>query len=227
MKRACYMAVAVALSLTACGPQTAPITGPPAAGVEVKPPATAAPHTAPKKYLKVHVVNVGQADGIIIECPDDQVGMVIDSADSRDKAGKAAFQAYLSKLMEKDKDKSIPLVVATHPHSDHIGHLQVGGRDLRRRGVRGQRPARHQRRLQRPYDRGERRRLAPIDGSSLVTIAAERDHRAQTDHHRQRPHSLLLKATVAPLRTVSLHACVRIGVSPVEDDGPSMPRYLQ
>ena len=55
----------------------------------------------------MHVVNVGQADGIIIECPDDQVGAVIDSADSRDKGGQQAFEDYLSKLMEKDTDKSI------------------------------------------------------------------------------------------------------------------------
>ena len=90
---------------------------------------------------------------VLIECPDDQVGAVIDSADSRDKAGKQAFQDYLTKLMEKDKDKSIPLVVATHPHSDHIGHLKwvvetygVGeyvdnGQALGPFNFRGQRPA--------------------------------------------------------------------------------------
>jgi len=29
------------------------------------------------------VVNVGQGDGIIVECPDGEIGMVIDSAESR------------------------------------------------------------------------------------------------------------------------------------------------
>ena len=70
------------------------------------------------------MINVGQGDGLVVECPDGEVGMVIDSADSRDRNGKQAFEDYLSKLMERDKDKSIPLVVASHPHSDHIGHLR-------------------------------------------------------------------------------------------------------
>ena len=101
------LAVLVVVCLTACGPAPKPVTGVPAGGEEAAPPATAAPRTSNKKYLTVHVVNVGQADGIIIECPDDQVGAVIDSADSRDKGGQQAFEDYLSKLMEKDTDKSI------------------------------------------------------------------------------------------------------------------------
>ena len=122
MKRANLLVAAATLLLAACGPsKKAPVTGPPPTTGDSKPPA---PPSTTKPYLKVHMVNVGQADGIIVECPDGEVGMVIDSADSRDKAGKQAFEDYLSKLMEKDKDKSIPLVVATHPHSDHIGHLK-------------------------------------------------------------------------------------------------------
>ena len=123
MKIACQV-VLLALLLGACGPTPEPTTGPPPTGEEAAPPASATPPSAAKKYLKVHVVNVGQADGIIIACPDDQVGAVIDSADSRDRKGKQAFEDYLTKLMEKDTDKKIPLVVATHPHSDHIGHLK-------------------------------------------------------------------------------------------------------
>ena len=120
MKTTGWVAVLTMAFFTACGPTPEPKTGPPAGEVKPSPP----PTTTRTKYLKVHVINVGQADGIIIECPNDQVGMVIDSADSRDKAGQQAFEDYLSKLMEKDEDKSIPLVVATHPHSDHIGHLK-------------------------------------------------------------------------------------------------------
>ena len=119
-----------ALLLTACpGTQPSPpVTGPgqpeaAAGGTEVAVPDDSAGEGV-RTFLKVHLVNVGQADGVIVECPNHEVGMVIDSADSRDKSGMEAFEVYLSKLMEKDKDKTIPLVVATHPHSDHIGHLK-------------------------------------------------------------------------------------------------------
>jgi len=125
MMRTRFLAVPVALCLVACGSQKKdPVTGPPPPGGEVKPPTPPAPSPTTKKYLKVHMVNVGQGDGIIVECPDDQVGAVIDSADSRNRAGQQAFEKYLAKLMEEDTDKKIPLVVATHPHSDHIGHLK-------------------------------------------------------------------------------------------------------
>jgi competence protein ComEC len=75
-------------------------------------------------YVRVHVINVRQGDGIAVTCPDGEVGAIIDSADSRDSVGSAHFEEYITNLIEKDRDKKIPLVVATHPHSDHIGRLK-------------------------------------------------------------------------------------------------------
>ncbi len=46
---------------------------------------------APNGLLRVHVINVGQADGIAVECPEGGVGMVIDSSD-RHGAGAAHFE---------------------------------------------------------------------------------------------------------------------------------------
>ncbi len=83
------------------------------------------PAVAAAGSLKLHVVDVGQGDGIILECPDGKVGMVVDSADLyEDKGGESAvtvWQRYVEARLPKTS--TVPLVVATHPHSDHIGGL--------------------------------------------------------------------------------------------------------
>jgi len=71
--------------------------------------------------LGLHVIDVGQGDGIVVECPSGDVGVVVDSADNRDTKGLERFEAYVTELMDRDSDGRIELVLTTHPHSDHIG----------------------------------------------------------------------------------------------------------
>jgi len=73
--------------------------------------------------LRLHVVAVGQGDGLVLECPDRSVAMVVDSGDPREQGdrGLPAWRAYLERLLPAGTE--IPLVVATHPHADHIGGL--------------------------------------------------------------------------------------------------------
>lgn len=72
--------------------------------------------------VRLHAVNVGQGEGLLLECPDGSIAMVVDSADPFERdGGLPAWQAYVSaRLREGDV---VPLVVASHPHADHIGGL--------------------------------------------------------------------------------------------------------
>jgi beta-lactamase superfamily II metal-dependent hydrolase len=72
--------------------------------------------------LAVHFINVGQADGILIIQDDSQCVIVIDAGDTRYPSSAANFKAYLTQHMPQGAD--IDLVVATHPHSDHIGSMR-------------------------------------------------------------------------------------------------------
>lgn len=69
--------------------------------------------------LRTHILDVGHGDTIILELPNDageKVIVVIDCCDSQ------ATQTYLA---GKDiTPNRVPLVIATHPHEDHIGGLQ-------------------------------------------------------------------------------------------------------
>ncbi|SET42087.1 competence protein ComEC [Natronincola peptidivorans] len=65
--------------------------------------------------LSIHVIDVGQGDSILIKTPNGKT-MLIDGGEPA--AGKTVV-SYL----KKRKVKKIDLLVATHPHADHIGGL--------------------------------------------------------------------------------------------------------
>lgn len=64
--------------------------------------------------LKVHYIDVGQADSILIQSPNGK-NMLIDAGETK----KNAVLDYLNSLGVKKLD----VVVATHPHSDHISEM--------------------------------------------------------------------------------------------------------
>ncbi len=75
--------------------------------------------------LEVKFLNVGQADAILIRCPDGNHYLLIDSGDTRYPGSSAAFRAAMNKEFQgKPKPWKITLAVASHPHADHIGSMQ-------------------------------------------------------------------------------------------------------
>src|SRR4051812_19030659 len=73
--------------------------------------------------LEAHFISVGQADAVLVRCPDGQTTMLVDSADTRYPGSKDRFRAYLEKEFA-GKPRKIALAVASHPHNDHIGSMQ-------------------------------------------------------------------------------------------------------
>ncbi|NTV91104.1 MAG: MBL fold metallo-hydrolase, partial [Clostridiales bacterium] len=65
--------------------------------------------------LKVHFLDVGQADCIVAELPNGE-NMLVDAGNNDDSA---AILGYLDKLGIDRLD----YVIGTHPHEDHIGSL--------------------------------------------------------------------------------------------------------
>lgn len=80
--------------------------------------ATTATHTA---QLEVHIIDVGQGDAIFIRCPDGEHELLIDSGDNRYRNSGSNFRSYM--LTHQADDNAIEVVIATHPHADHIGNL--------------------------------------------------------------------------------------------------------
>lgn len=64
--------------------------------------------------LSVHFIDVGKADSIFIKC--DEKNILID-------AGEKTTYNVVKEYLKRNNVKSLDLVVATHPHSDHIGGL--------------------------------------------------------------------------------------------------------
>ena len=65
--------------------------------------------------LCVHFIDVGQGDGMLIQSPTGET-MVID-------AGERGNEQTMISYIEKYGDDTIEYVVATHPHTDHIGSM--------------------------------------------------------------------------------------------------------
>lgn len=67
------------------------------------------------KELKIHFLDVGQADSTLIELPNGHT-MLIDGGNNNDS------DMIIKYLKEKDIEK-IDYLIGTHPHEDHIGGL--------------------------------------------------------------------------------------------------------
>jgi competence protein ComEC len=67
------------------------------------------------RLLKVHFIDVGQGDSILVQTPDGR-NVLVDAGD--EGSGDTVVRYLLSKGVHR-----IDLLVITHPHSDHIGGL--------------------------------------------------------------------------------------------------------
>lgn len=65
--------------------------------------------------LIVHILDIGQADSILIQWPKDHA-MLIDG-------GNKADGSFIVKYLEQAGVEQIDYLIATHPHEDHIGGL--------------------------------------------------------------------------------------------------------
>ena len=63
--------------------------------------------------LRVHFIDVGQGDAILIQAPDGEVGLI-----DGGEAGSGVVQ-----YLQNSGITHLDLVIATHPHEDHIGGL--------------------------------------------------------------------------------------------------------
>jgi len=87
----------------------------PSPPTEEEPALTPEPTPAPPTgELKVHFIDVGQGDSILIDLEDTEI--LIDGGDKS-----SGVVAYLNDYV----DGALEAVVATHPHADHIGGLIV------------------------------------------------------------------------------------------------------
>jgi competence protein ComEC len=77
----------------------------------------------PAGDLEMVVFDVGQADATLITCPDGDHHLLIDSADTRYPGSSKAFRDALQKLFPDESDRKLDVVVASHPHQDHIGSM--------------------------------------------------------------------------------------------------------
>src|ERR1051326_8418606 len=72
--------------------------------------------------LEVHFINVGQADASLVISPRRECVMLIDSGDTRYPASAKNFKSYIQRQLPLGT--RIDIVIASHPHNDHIGSLQ-------------------------------------------------------------------------------------------------------
>jgi beta-lactamase superfamily II metal-dependent hydrolase len=72
--------------------------------------------------LEVHYLNVGQADAILIICPTGDHKMLIDAGDTRYPGSSTNFKSQIQALLPLGS--TIDVVVASHPHADHIGSMR-------------------------------------------------------------------------------------------------------
>ncbi len=67
-------------------------------------------------YLKVHFIDVGQGDSILIQCGDE--AMLID-------AGTNESESTVVQYLQQQGISRLSYVIGTHPHEDHIGGLDA------------------------------------------------------------------------------------------------------
>lgn len=78
----------------------------------------------PAGLLEVRFLDVGQADAMLIRCPDGKHFLLIDAGDTRYPGSAAAFQEHLKREFSgKPQPWKLAAVIASHPHSDHIGSM--------------------------------------------------------------------------------------------------------
>ena len=74
--------------------------------------------------LEVRYLDVGQADAALIRCPDGEHRMLIDAADTRYPGSTTAFKdALQAEFQGEPQPWALDVVVASHPHADHIGSM--------------------------------------------------------------------------------------------------------
>jgi len=101
------LCVLVVAALSACAPVQAPD----------EPAATAPPaEVSVKKLLRVAVLDTGKSDCIIVTAPDGKTMMI----DAADKGDYDKIEAYL----DDTRTEKMDVLVATHPHADHIGGMR-------------------------------------------------------------------------------------------------------
>ena len=71
--------------------------------------------------LRVHFIDIGQGDSILVEFPDNKVMLV----DAGPNSGQNNLLAYLNGVFETRENKKIDYFVVTHQDEDHIGGSDV------------------------------------------------------------------------------------------------------
>ncbi len=72
--------------------------------------------------MKIYILNIGQGDAILIVCPHGTHRMLIDTAARGYPMSQEAFKQQLGQLVPGPQ-AHLDVVVATHPHDDHVGGL--------------------------------------------------------------------------------------------------------
>ena len=72
--------------------------------------------------MKIYVLNVGQGDAILMVCPHGTHRMLIDAGARGYPKSQEAFEQQLGQLVLGQQPR-LEVVVATHPHDDHVGGL--------------------------------------------------------------------------------------------------------
>ncbi len=76
----------------------------------------------PATRYQVYYIDVGQADAILIMDEAKTCKILIDSGDTRYPGSSKNFRTYLTQHLPTAS--TIDLVIATHPHNDHIGSMK-------------------------------------------------------------------------------------------------------
>jgi competence protein ComEC len=72
--------------------------------------------------LKVDFLDLGQADGILVTCPDGDHHLLIDAGDTTYPGSSQRFRSFLTQTFPQPS-RRLTVVVASHMHNDHIGSM--------------------------------------------------------------------------------------------------------